>query len=83
MEVFGLLGFIFGLVAFLQVTMLKEKIKTFEKRLNSEPITLPEHAVVHVKKLVAADQQIKAIKYVREQTNASLLEAKKYVDSLD
>jgi len=46
--------------------MLKEKIKTLEKRLNSEPITLPEHAVVHVKKLVAADQQIKAIKYVRE-----------------
>lgn len=83
MEAFGLLGFIFGIVAFLQVAMLKEKVRKLEKRLGSQPITLSEDAIKHVKKLLAAEQQIKAIKYVREQTNASLVEAKQYVDSLE
>lgn len=83
MEAFGLLGFIFGIVAFLQVAMLKEKVRKLEKRLGSQPIILSEDAIKHVKKLLAAEQQIKAIKYVREQTNASLVEAKQYVDSLE
>lgn len=83
MEAFGLLGFIFGIVAFLQVAMLKEKVSKLEKRLGSQPIILSEDAIKHVKKLLAAEQQIKAIKYVREQTNASLVEAKQYVDSLE
>lgn len=83
MEAFGLLGFIFGIVAFLQVAMLKEKVRKLEKRLGSQQIILSEDAIKHVKKLLAAEQQIKAIKYVREQTNASLVEAKQYVDSLE
>lgn len=82
MEIFGLLGFLLAALAFMQINRMNHKIKDLEKRLGSRPIELSAEDLEYVKDLKAKEQTVKAIKFVREKSDASLLEAKQYVDSL-
>lgn len=82
MEIFSFLGFLLAALAFIQINTLKMKIKELEKRIGRRPIELSAEDQQHVKELKAAEQTVKAVKYVREKSDASLVEAKQYVDSL-
>lgn len=82
MEIFGLLGFLLAALAFVQIAMMNSKIKELEKRIGKRPIELSIEEQQHVKELKMKEQTVKAIKFVREKSDASLVEAKQYVDSL-
>ena len=82
MEIFGLLGFLLAALAFIQITIMNRKIKDLEKRIGSRPIELSTEEQQHVKELKMQKQTVQAVKFVREKSGASLMEAKQYVDSL-
>ncbi|MFD2867023.1 hypothetical protein ACFSY7_00515 [Kurthia populi] len=82
METFGLLGFLLATLAFIQITIMNRKIKDLEKRIGSRPIELSTEEQQHVKELKMQKQTVQAVKFVREKSGASLIEAKQYVDSL-
>ncbi|WP_139993988.1 hypothetical protein [Kurthia sp. Dielmo] len=82
METFGLLGFLLAVLAFIQITIMNRKIKDLEKRIGSCPIELSTEEQQHVKELKMQKQTVQAVKFVREKSGASLIEAKQYVDSL-
>ncbi len=60
---------------------MNRKIKDLEKRIGSRPIELSTEEQ-HVKELKMQKQTVQAVKFVREKSGASLIEAKQYVDSL-
>lgn len=82
MGTFGLLGFLLAALAFIQLTIMNRKIKDIEKRIGSRPIELSMEEQQHVKELKMQKQTVQAVKFVREKSGASLIEAKQYVDSL-
>ncbi|WP_380146444.1 hypothetical protein [Kurthia populi] len=61
---------------------MNRKIKDLEKRIGSRPIELSTEEQQHVKELKMQKQTVQAVKFVREKSGASLIEAKQYVDSL-
>ncbi|GEM_PF-1793434 len=82
METFSLLSFLLAALAFIQITIMNRKIKDLEKRIGSRPIELSTEEQQHVKELKMQKQTVQAVKFVREKSGASLIEAKQYVDSL-
>lgn len=85
-EVGAILGF--GATALLVVSFiynLKVDKEEAEKRqeLEAKVPQIPEDLPEKVRTMKAQNQEIQAIKLVREQTGMSLYDAKNYVDSID
>ncbi|WP_312648871.1 hypothetical protein [Aminipila sp.] len=82
-----------GLLAYNEISMLKKRVQSQEKRLNElAEITGNDNLssfwiadevkelAIHLKK---SGKEVEAIKKIREHTQMTLIEAKHYVDELD
>lgn len=88
-----LLLIISGVLIFIEISALKKRAKSQEERINQlAKLTgynnLSSYWVSDEVKELATDlkrtgKEVKAVKKIREHTQMSLLEAKKYVDALD
>lgn len=84
---------IFGALMFNEISVLKKRVKSQEEQINQlAKLTgynnLSSHWVSdEVKELAThlkrTGKEVEAVKKIREHTQMSLLEAKKYVDALD
>ena len=94
MEYFTIaLVLIAGLLAYNEISKLKQVIRNQEKRLNQlakltghtdlSSYSVSDHLKEQVIQLKQEGKKIQAIKKIREQTQMDLVEAKQYVDELD
>lgn len=85
------IGIIVLLVVYLfivvnKLNILKARVKSMEITLNqvANHVDMPEHPVnEELRLLVREGKEVKAVKKAREVFGFSLIEGKKYVDSLD
>lgn len=85
------IGIIVLLVVYLfivvnKLNILKARVKSMEITLNqvANHVDMPEHPVnEELRQLVKEGKEVKAVKKAREVFGFSLIEGKKYVDSLD
>lgn len=85
------IGIIVLLVVYLfivvnKLNILKARVKSMEITLNqvANHVDMPEHPVnEELRLLVKEGKEVKAVKKAREVFGFSLIEGKKYVDSLD
>lgn len=69
-----------------KLNILKARVKSMEITLNqvANHVDMPEHPVnEELRQLVKEGKEVKAVKKAREVFGFSLIEGKKYVDSLD
>ncbi|WP_244834927.1 hypothetical protein [Clostridium sp. BJN0001] len=88
-----LLLIISGVLIFNEISALKKRVKSQEERINQlAKLTGYDNLSSYwvsdeVKQLAThlkqAGKEVKAVKTIREHTQMSLIEAKKYVDALD